>query len=34
MKQQHGKSIDWYGVGAILYEFLVGVPTYFDKSED
>ena len=25
----HGKSIDWYGVGTILYEFLIGVPPYF-----
>ena len=28
----HGKSIDWYGVGAVLYEFLVGVPPYFSPD--
>lgn len=26
----HGKSVDWYGLGVLLYEFLVGVPPYFD----
>jgi serine/threonine protein kinase len=30
----HGKSIDWYGVGVILYEFLVGIPPYFDTDQD
>ena len=28
----HGKSLDWYGVGVLLYEFLVGVPPYYDKD--
>lgn len=30
----HGKSIDWYGVGTILYEFLVSVPPYFSSDQD
>ena len=30
----HGKSIDWYGVGVVLYEFLVGVPPYFTNDPD
>jgi len=30
----HGKSIDWYGLGAILYEFLVGVPPFFDVKRE
>lgn len=30
----HGKSIDWYGVGALLYELLVSVPPYFNTDED
>lgn len=30
----HGKSIDWYGVGALLYELLVSIPPYFNQDED
>ena len=33
-QKAHGKSIDWYGLGALLYEFLVGVPPYFDTNRD
>lgn len=33
LKQKaHGKSLDWYLLGALLYEFLVGVPPYYDKN--
>lgn len=28
----HGKSIDWYGVGVCLYEFLVGRPPYLSSD--
>ena len=30
----HGKSIDWYGIGTILYEFLVGYPPYYSPEQD
>mmetsp|Transcript_17564 Transcript_17564/g.27130 ORF Transcript_17564/g.27130 Transcript_17564/m.27130 type:complete len:152 (+) Transcript_17564:199-654(+) len=33
-KKPHGKSIDWYGVGALLYECLVTVPPYYDEDQD
>lgn len=33
LKQKaHGKSLDWYLLGALLYEFLVGLPPYYDKD--
>ena len=30
----HGKSIDWYGIGTILYEFLVGIPPYYSPDKE
>mmetsp|Transcript_2155 Transcript_2155/g.3225 ORF Transcript_2155/g.3225 Transcript_2155/m.3225 type:complete len:81 (+) Transcript_2155:1949-2191(+) len=30
----HGKSIDWYGVGTMLYEFIIGCPPYFALDQD
>ncbi len=29
----HGKSVDWYLLGVLLYEMLVGMPPYFDKNK-
>jgi len=33
-KKPHGKTIDWYGVGAILYEFLVSIPPYLHANQE
>ena len=29
----HGKAVDWYLLGVILYEMLVGVPPYYAKTK-
>ena len=28
----HGKAVDWWALGVILYEFLYGLPTFYDKN--
>ena len=30
----HGKSVDWYLLGVLLYEMLVGVTPYFTNNKD
>lgn len=30
----HGKSVDWYLLGVLLYEMLVGVPPYFTSNRE
>lgn len=30
----HGKSVDWYLLGVLLYEMLHGVPAYFTHNRD
>lgn len=30
----HGKSVDWYLLGVLLYEMLVGLPPYFTNNRD
>ena len=34
LNQSHGKSIDWYGVGTLLYECIMSVPPYFSTNEE
>lgn len=33
-RQGHGKSVDWYLVGVLLYEMLCGIPPYFSSNKD
>ena len=33
-KRGHGKSIDWYLMGVLLYEMLTGVTPYFSTDKD
>eukprot|EP00345_Euplotes_harpa_P010473 CAMPEP_0168347740 /NCGR_PEP_ID=MMETSP0213-20121227/19215_1 /TAXON_ID=151035 /ORGANISM="Euplotes harpa, Strain FSP1.4" /LENGTH=85 /DNA_ID=CAMNT_0008356977 /DNA_START=1 /DNA_END=254 /DNA_ORIENTATION=- len=33
-RQGHGKSVDWYLVGVLLYEMLVGIPPYFSSNKE
>lgn len=29
----HGKSVDWYLLGVLLYEMLVGIPPYYANNK-
>jgi len=31
-KSGHGKSVDWYLLGVLIYEMLVGMPPYFTNN--
>ena len=31
-KVGHGKAVDWYLLGVLLYEMLVGIPPYYDND--
>ena len=33
-KQGHGKAVDWYLLGVVMYEMLVGIPPYYANSRD
>ena len=30
----HGRAVDWYLLGVLLYELIVGLPPYFSKNRD
>ena len=33
-RQGHGKAIDYYLLGVLLYEMLVGIPPYYSNNKD
>lgn len=30
----HGKSVDWYLLGVLFYEMIVGIPPYYSNNKD
>ena len=30
-KKAHDKTVDWWAVGIIIYEMLIGITPFFDK---
>ncbi len=33
-RQGHGKPVDWYLLGVLLYEMLVGIPPYYNNNKE
>lgn len=33
-REGHGKAVDWYLLGVVMYEMLVGLPPYYADSKE
>ncbi len=33
-KAGHGKAVDWYLLGVLIYEMLCGIPPYYDNDRE
>lgn len=34
LRQGYGRAVDWWSMGIILYEFLVGVPPFYGETPE
>jgi len=32
LKQGHGKAVDWWSLGILIFEMLVGLPPFYNKN--
>jgi hypothetical protein len=33
-KRGHSRTVDWYLVGVMLYDLIVGIPTYYNSKKE